>query len=88
MTGTQTPQKLFGDIPPEVSQVPGMVTPNTTAAMPQYTDWNDIANVMNVANQQKEQSHAAWARAAAANNARTTAATAGRRTGEDEGGVQ
>lgn len=61
MTGTQTPQKLFGDMPTQT--FPGQVTPNITAAMPQYTDWGDIANVMSVANQQKEQSRASWARA-------------------------
>lgn len=70
MTGTQTPQKLFGDIPASNANIPGMVTPNITAAMPQYTDWGDVANVMDVANRQRELSRAQWARAAAINNAR------------------
>jgi hypothetical protein len=70
MTGTQTPQKLFGDIPASNANIPGMVTPNITAAMPQYTDWGDVANVMDVANAMKERSRAQWARAAAINNAR------------------
>jgi hypothetical protein len=67
MVGTQTPQKLFGDIPAENAQIPGMVTPQTTAAMPNNVD---LAGILDALNKQKEISSNAWARAAAINNAR------------------
>jgi hypothetical protein len=60
MVGTQTPQKLFGDIPAENANIPGMVTPNITAAMPSMVDWADIINAQNA---QKALSQASWARA-------------------------
>lgn len=64
MVGTQTPTKVFGDFPTQASQIPGMVTPNATAAMPSYVDWADIINAQNA---QKAQSQASWAKSAAAN---------------------
>jgi hypothetical protein len=67
MVGTQAPQKLFGDVPAEVSGIPGAVTPNITAAMPQYAD---LEGILGALNKQKEISANAWARAAAMNNAR------------------
>jgi hypothetical protein len=71
MIGTQAPQKLFGDFPAEVSQIPGMVTPNITAAMPNYVD---LAGIIDAQNAQKAQSRADWARAAMMNNARAAQA--------------
>jgi hypothetical protein len=70
IVGTQAPQKLFGDIPAEVSKIPGMVTPNTTVAMPMNVDWDAV---MAARDAQKARSQAAWARAAAINNARSSA---------------
>jgi hypothetical protein len=74
MVGTQTPQKLFADFPTQTSQIPGMVTPNTTAAMPSNVDWGAVTAAQNA---QKAQSRADWARAAAINNARAAQANAG-----------
>ena len=45
--GFNTPQKLFGDFPSQVSQMPGMVTPNITAAMPANVDWNVLQATQN-----------------------------------------
>src|SRR4029077_14879420 len=70
MIGTQAPQKLFADVPSEVSQIPGMVTPNITAAMPSMVDWGGIAAALDAQQKMKETSANAWARAAAMNNAR------------------
>src|SRR4029077_15382413 len=67
MVGTQAPQKLFADVPAAVSQIPGMVTPNITAAMPSNVDWGGVAAGRDPA---KARSQAGWARAAAANAAR------------------
>jgi hypothetical protein len=67
MIGTNVPQKLFGDIPASASQVPGITTPNITAAMPNYVD---LEGILDAQNKQKEISANAWARAAAANQAR------------------
>jgi hypothetical protein len=73
MAGTQAPQKLFGDIPAGVSQIPGMVTPQTTVAMPSYVD---LEGVLNAQNKQKALSQAAWARAAAMNAGRAAQSSA------------
>ena len=73
MVGTQAPQKLFGDIPPANAQIPGMVTPNITAAMPNYAD---LEGILNAQNKQKAISSNAWARAAAINNARAAQSNA------------
>jgi hypothetical protein len=70
MIGTQAPQKLFADVPSEVAQIPGMVTPNITAAMPANVDWGDVAAALGVQQRMKSDSANAWARAAAMNNAR------------------
>jgi hypothetical protein len=70
MVGTRTPQKLFGDIPAAVSQIPGMVTPNITAAMPSNIDWNDLATAYALQRRMKEDRAGDWARASAMNNAR------------------
>jgi hypothetical protein len=67
MVGTQAPRTLFGGIPSQNAQIPGMVTPNITAAMPNYAD---LEGILNAQNAQKAPSHAAWARSAAANSAR------------------
>ena len=61
MVGTQAPQKLFTDIPASNANIPGMVTPNITAAMPSYAD---LEGILNTQNRQKEISANAWARAA------------------------
>ncbi len=74
MVGTQTPQKLFADFPAQTSQIPGMVTPDITAAMPNMVD---LADIIAAQNAQKAQSRASWARAAAINNARAAQANAG-----------
>ena len=66
MVGTQAPQQLFGDFPANASQMPGMVTPQITAAMPNYAD---LAGILDAQNKQKAISAAAWARAAAINRA-------------------
>ncbi len=66
MVGTQAPQKLFGGVPAEVGQIPGMVTPNITAAMPSYVDWGAVQAAQNMA---KARSGAGWGRAAASNAA-------------------
>jgi hypothetical protein len=67
MIGTQAPQALFSGIPSQNAQIPGMVTPNITAAMPNNVD---LAGILDALNKQKEISANAWARAAAMNNAR------------------
>jgi|SRR5580765_1255648 len=70
MTGTQAPQKLFGDIPAAQAQIPGMVTPETTVAMPNYVDWAGITEALTAQEKLKQASADRWARAAAMNNAR------------------
>ena len=67
MIGTQAPQQLFTGVPAENAQIPGMVTPQITAAMPNYAD---LAGILDALNKQKEISSNAWARAAVINNAR------------------
>jgi hypothetical protein len=67
MIGTKPPQQLFGNVPAANAQIPGMVTPNITAAMPNYAD---LSGILDALNKQKEISANAWARAAAINNAR------------------
>src|SRR4029077_6362837 len=69
MVGTQAPQKLFGDIPAAQAQIPGMVTPETTVAMPSYVDWAGIADALTAQEKLKQVSANRWARAAAINNA-------------------
>jgi hypothetical protein len=77
MVGTQTPQKLFQDVPASVSQMPGMVTPNITAAMPNMVDWGAIAAAQDAARANRGD----WARAAAINNARLAQANTPRDQG-------
>jgi len=57
MVGTQAPQKLFGDIPAATAQIPGMVTPNITAAMPSYVDWDAVNTALQA---QQTQRRATW----------------------------
>jgi hypothetical protein len=77
MVGTQAPQKLFADFPAATSQIPGMVTPNITAAMPSNVNWNDIATAYALQRKMKEDRAGDWARAAAINNAGAAQVNAG-----------
>jgi hypothetical protein len=77
MVGTQAPQQLFGDIPAANAQIPGMVTPQITAAMPSMVD---LEGVLDAQNKQRAISAAAWARAAAMNNARAAQSNAPQET--------
>jgi hypothetical protein len=76
MVGTQAPQKLFGDFPAAASQIPGMVTPNITAAMPSNVDWGDVAAALGLQQKMKADSANAWAQAAAINSARAAQSSA------------
>lgn len=69
VTGYNAPQKLFSDIPESVAQVPGMVTPNITASMPQTVDWGELAQSYALQQKMKADRDNAWARASAANRA-------------------
>lgn len=73
MVGTQAPQQLFAGVPAENAQIPGMVTPNIMAAMPSMVD---LEGILDAQNKQKALSAAAWARAAAMNNARAAQSNA------------
>jgi hypothetical protein len=83
MVGTQAPQKLFGDFPAAVSQIPGMVTPNTSVSMPSYVDWAGITEALTAQEKLKQASADRWARAAAINNARAAQGNAGWNQGHD-----
>jgi hypothetical protein len=74
MVGTQAPQKLFSDFASSAQGIPGVTTPEITAAMPSMVDWDAVMAAQNAAKANRGD----WARAAAINNARFAQANAGR----------